>query len=139
MLQAELFNEVHRWIKQAWPVIGKHAANRAAAEGYYRMIRDFLRAAAAVWEEAWGQPNSMVTKPVTLKALVRVCADLSAREAEPEEGRRERWTARLEPWREQIRQFRGEGFYERFPAKGQVERVVRIHRELARLAGIPPR
>ncbi len=32
-----------------------------------------------------------------------------------------------------------EGFYERFPAKGQVERVGRIHRDLDRAAGIEPR
>ena len=35
----------------------------------------------------------------------------------------------------ELRAFRDEGFYERFPAKGQVERVARIHRELGRLAG----
>jgi hypothetical protein len=35
--------------------------------------------------------------------------------------------------------FRSEGFYERFPAKGQVERVGRIHRELARAAGVEVR
>ena len=29
-----------------------------------------------------------------------------------------------------------EGFYERFPAKGQVERVARIHRDLAKAAEI---
>ena len=34
------------------------------------------------------------------------------------------------------REFRDEGFYERFPAKGEVERVARIHRDLARAAGI---
>jgi hypothetical protein len=34
------------------------------------------------------------------------------------------------------KQFRDEGFYERFPAKGEVERVARVHRDLARAAGI---
>ena len=34
-----------------------------------------------------------------------------------------RWEKRLAPWSEQARNFRAEGFYERFPAKGQVERV----------------
>jgi hypothetical protein len=34
------------------------------------------------------------------------------------------------------RQFRDEGFYERFPAKGEVERVARVHRDLAKAAGI---
>ena len=37
-----------------------------------------------------------------------------------------------------MKAFRDEGFYERFPAKGQVERVARIHRELGRLASIEP-
>ena len=81
----------------------------------------------------------MVTKPVTLKAMIRVCADLAAQDAEPEEDRVDRWSERLAPWTEQVRNFRNEGFYERFPAKGQVERVARIHRELARSAGIQSR
>jgi hypothetical protein len=78
----------------------------------------------------------MVTRPVTLKAMIRVCADLAAQDAEPEEGRVRRWEERLAPWAELRRQFRAEGFYERVPAKGQVERTVRIHRELARAAGV---
>jgi hypothetical protein len=59
-------------------------------------------------------------------------------DAEPEEGRVDRWRERLSPWSEQASNFRNEGFYERFPAKGQVERVARIHRELCRLAGLTP-
>lgn len=81
----------------------------------------------------------MITKPVTLKAMMRVCADLAAQESEPEEDRVNRWSQRLMPWAEQVRMFRNEGFYERFPAKGQVERVARIHRELASSAGIQSR
>jgi hypothetical protein len=103
------------------------------------MVRDFLKASAQVWAETWGNPDYMVTKPVTLKAMMRVCADLAAQEGEPEENRVNRWSQRLMPWAEQARTFRNEGFYERFPAKGQVERVARIHRELARNAGIQPR
>ena len=78
----------------------------------------------------------MVTKPVTLKAMIRVCADLARSDAEPVDGRAKRWEARLQPWHEQMRSFRSEGFYERFPAKGQIERVARIHRDLARMADI---
>ena len=81
----------------------------------------------------------MVTKPVTLKAMLRVCADLAAQDGEPTEGRVDRWRAKLAPWTEQMREFRNEGFYERFPAKGQVERVGRIHRDLGRAAAIAPR
>jgi len=78
----------------------------------------------------------MVTKPVTIKAMVRVCADLAREDAEPEAGRLARWESRLAPWSEMAKQFREEGFYERFPAKGEVERVARIHRDLAKAAGL---
>jgi len=138
ILQAELFNEIHRWVKQAWSKIEKDGADRRGAEHYYRMVRDFLKAAAQVFEDAWGNDNYMVTKPVTLKAIIRVCADLSAEDAEPDEGRIERWREKLSPWAERVRDFRADGFYERFAAKGQIERVARIHRELARAAGIQP-
>ena len=103
------------------------------------MARDFLKSAAEVWGEAWGDSAHMITKPVTLKAMLRVCADLSASDMEPAEGRVARWRERLAPWTEHTRDFRNEGFYERFPAKGQVERVARIHRELNRLAAVNPR
>jgi hypothetical protein len=36
------------------------------------------------------------------------------------------------------RELRADGFYERYPAKGQVERVARLHRGLARQAKIEP-
>lgn len=139
ILQAEVFNEIHRWVKAAWVRIEKEGTDKRAAAGYYAMVRDFFKATAEVWGEAWGNADFMVTKPVTLKAMIRVCADLTASDADPEEARIARWRGRLGPWTELIREFRNEGFYERFPAKGQVERVTRIHRDLARAAGIPPR
>jgi len=136
ILQAELFNEIHRWVKQDWSKIGKDGADRRGAERYYGAVRDFLKAASQVWEDAWGSDNYMVTKPVSLKAMIRVCADLTSQDAEPAEGRIARWQERLLPWAERVRDFRNEGFYERFAAKGQIERVARIHRELARTAGV---
>jgi DGQHR domain-containing protein len=139
ILQAELFNELHRWVKGAWKKIEAGGTDRRAAANYYEIVRDFLKAAATVWGDAWGDSGAMVTKPVTLKAMLRVCADLASTDAEPGEGRLERWRTRLAPWTEQAPEFRSEGFYERFPAKGQVERVTRIHRELARAAGIAPK
>ena len=139
ILQAELFNEIHRWVKLDWSKLEKEGTDKPAAERRYRIVRDFLKACAEAWGDAWGDSNYMVTKPVTLKALIRVCADLAAQDADPEDGRIKRWVERLAPWTEQIRNFRAEGFYERFPAKGQVERVARIHRELGRLAEIPSR
>jgi DGQHR domain-containing protein len=139
ILQAELFNEIHRWATADWKKIAKKANAPREAERYYEIVRDFLRAAEKAWGEAWGHAGFMVTKPVTIKALLRVCADLAAIDAEPKDDRVKRWLKRLAPWTEQVKQFRVDGFYERFPAKGQVERVARIHRELARLANIERR
>ncbi|HSN40139.1 MAG TPA: DGQHR domain-containing protein [Burkholderiales bacterium] len=139
ILQAELFNELHRWVSADWKKIQRASNSYREEERYYGVIRDFLKAAQHVFGEAWGNDNYMVTKPVTLKALVRVCADLARVDAEPADGRVKRWSERLAPWSEQRRAFRVEGFYERFPARGQIERVSRIHRDLARMAGIETR
>ena len=98
ILQAELFNEIHRWVKQAWQKIQREGADRRGAEQYYAAVRDFLKAAAQVFADAWGNDNYMVTKPVTLKAMIRVCADLSSQDSEPAEGRIGRWRERLSPW-----------------------------------------
>ncbi len=139
ILQAELFNEIHRWVKSDWKKIEAAGTDRRAAAKYYELVRDFLKAAALVWGAAWGDAGAMVTKPVALKAMLRVCADLATVDGEPAEGRVERWQAKLAPWTELAREFRNDGFYERFPAKGQIERVGRIRRDLARAAGIAPR
>src|SRR5207249_2703671 len=109
-----------------------NGADKRGAGRYYSMARDFLKACAQVWGESWGNDNYMVTKPVTLKAMIRVCADLSAQDADPEDDRIERWRQRLSPWSERLRDFRSDGFYERFAAKGHVDRVARRHRDLAR-------
>ncbi len=139
ILQAELFNEIHRWVKQVWPQLQQEGPDARLAHRYYAVVRDFLKAASQVFGEAWGNDNYMVTKPVTLKALLRVCADLAGQDAEPAETRVERWRSRLEPWAARTRDFRNEGFYERFAAKGQIERVARIHRDLAREVGLQAR
>jgi DGQHR domain-containing protein len=137
VLQAELFNELHRWVRGRWRSIQLAGGSSKEVPRYYAIIRDFFKAARAVFGDAvWGKDNYMVTKPVSIKAMVRVCADLARDDAEPEAGRVARWEMRLAPWGEMARQFRDEGFYERFPAKGEVERVARIHRDLARAAGV---
>ncbi len=138
ILQAELFNEIHRWAALDWRRIAKKNPKREA-ERSYGVVRDFFKAAEKVWGPAWGSAQYMVTRPVTIKAMLRVCVDLAHVDEEPVEGRIGRWARKLSPWSDQVRSFRAEGFYERFPAKGQIERVGRIHRELGRLAGIEPR
>ena len=134
ILQAELFNEIHRWVSNDWKKIEKRGTDQRQAERFYRVARDFLKAAEHVWGDAWGNENYYVTNSVTIKAMLRVCAALAATNADPEDGRVKRWDDRLSPWTDMKRLFRTEGFYERFPAKGQVERVSRIQRELARAA-----
>jgi len=138
ILQAELFNEMHRWVKADWKRIERTGTDGRHAERRYHIVRDFLKAAEKAWGVAWANPSYVVTSSVTIKAMIRVCAALAAVDAEPEDGRVARWAQRLSPWADSMREFRTEGFYQRFPAKGQVERVARVHRELARAAGITP-
>src|SRR6266496_4194502 len=80
ILQSELFNEIHRWVRQAWAKIEREGADKRGAERQYAMVRDFFKAAAEVWSQSWGNSDYMVTKPVTLKAMVRVCSDLAAQD-----------------------------------------------------------
>ena len=136
ILQAELFNELYRWVRTDWKKIKLATNSYREAEKYYCVVRDFLKAAQRAWGDTWANDGYMATRPVTLKAMIRVCADLAREDAEPAEGRIQRWEERLAPWSEQQRSFKSEGFYERFPAKGEVERVARIHRDLARAASI---
>ena len=136
ILQAELFNELYRWTRADWKKIKLAHNSYKEAERYYCVVRDFLRAAKLAWGDTWANDGYMTTKPVTLKAMIRVCADLARADAEPVDSRAKRWEERLAVWSEQQKSFRVEGFYERFPAKGEVERVARIHRDLARAADI---
>ena len=138
ILQAELFNELHRWVASQWRRIEKDGTDQRHAEKFCRAVRDFFKAAERAWDDAWGNPNYYVTNSVTIKAMIRVCAILAITDADPEDGRVRRWGERLVTWGELKRKFRAEGFYERFPAKGQVERVTRIYRELMGAAGIEP-
>jgi DGQHR domain-containing protein len=137
VLQAELFNELHRWVRSKWRSIQLAGGSSKEVPRYYGMVRDFFKAAKSVFGDAvWAKDGYMVTKPVTIKAMIRVCAELAREDDGPESGRLARWEQRLAPWAEMGKQFKEEGFYERFPAKGEVERVTRIHRDLSKAAGI---
>src|SRR3954465_9242949 len=69
ILQAELFNELHRWVNGEWKKIRQHTNTYREGERYYAIIRDFFKAAEKVWGDTWGNDNYMVTKPVSLKAM----------------------------------------------------------------------
>src|SRR5690606_22371854 len=71
ILQAELFNEIHRWVKLHRRSLAQTGTDKRAPERHYGIDRDFLKACSRVWGDAWGNNNAMVTKPVTLKAMLR--------------------------------------------------------------------
>jgi hypothetical protein len=124
-------------VRSKWRSIQLAGGSSKEVPRYYGMVRDFFKAAKNVFGDGvWANDDYMVTKSVTIKALIRVCADLARQDDGAEAGRVARWEERLKPWAEMGRMFREEGFYERFPAKGEVERVARIHRDLAKAAGI---
>src|SRR5690349_22566870 len=78
ILQAELVNEIHKWASSDWKRLEKKQNLPREAERFYEVVRDFLRAAEKAWGEAWGHASYTVTRPVTIKAMLRVCADLAA-------------------------------------------------------------
>ena len=137
--QAQIFGEVYKLIQSGEVetyVRDERGWNRQSG---YRFLRDLFRASKNVFGEAWGDnKNYMVTRDVTLKALVRIGMDVARNlSRELEENREERESVlidRFQPWSEMVRDFRREGFYERFPAKGQVERVAKIRKSLAQKA-----
>jgi hypothetical protein len=91
-------------------------------------------------ERVWGANDKYkFTSSVTLKALIRVLSDLTLREDLIDKWR-ESPSPRIfgkviEPWTQLQDEFRNEGFYERFPAKGQIERVRVIEQRLLRQIG----
>ena len=102
------------------------------ADYAYALVRDYLKAVRETMESVWGDNEKfMFTRDVTLKALLRVLGDLIRNkkvvQAWDEERSSKTFRDLLGGWAGLAREFRAEGFYERFPAKGQVERVRRIH------------
>src|SRR6185295_4924594 len=94
-----------------------------------------------VMERIWGSNDKhKFTTSVTLKALIRVLGDLTLQDdliAKWRENPSPRPFEKLvAPWAELKDEFRNEGFYERFPAKGQIERVRVIEQRLLRAIGM---
>lgn len=137
--QASLFRELRRLAERNPKLFGEEPR----AKDLYEVARDFLRACRRVLGEAWDQPRYRVTVDVTLMALLRVLGDYlrSARGQRTfEAGERQRAFENLiEPWRRMVPEFREDGFYERFAARGQVERVGIIQRALANAIGVTTR
>src|SRR5205814_8086387 len=76
ILQAELFNELHRWISADWTRLKKQGSPRALAGRLYDVVRDFLKAAEKTWGDAWRNARSHNTPPAPPQAVLRVRAHL---------------------------------------------------------------
>jgi hypothetical protein len=142
--QAQLYGEVHRFVTrretQAWTTDGRGLSRDRA----YGFLRDVLRAAKRAFGDAWGDNKRyMVTRDVTLKALIRVAGDVAGKSRAlgitPSGGGSEAENVlarRFASWSPLVGEFRRDGFYERFPARGQVERVEKIRARLCREIGL---
>ncbi len=140
ILQSELFNELHKVVDSQGKAVKARTGGRP--EKLYALVRDYLVGVKETMGDVWGQNDKfMFTKDVTLKALIRVLGDLFRQKKVMEHwssSGAEAFAKTTRPWAELAPRFRAEGFYERFPAKGQVERVRRIHLELTRALGLEP-
>jgi hypothetical protein len=135
ILQAELFNEIKKLVVQNEKLFMKDF--RGKPERAFELVADYLKAVRTVMERVWGSNEKYkFTSSVTLKALIRALADLTL-----QEDLVEKWRANpsprvfeklIAPWARIQDEFRNEGFYERFPAKGQIERVRVIEQRLLR-------
>lgn len=136
--QAQLFAEVHRFVQR--PELERFVRDNRGwnRERAYRYLRDFLGTVRRHAGPAWGDNQRyMITRDVTIKALVRLAGDAGAawcKELTPGDtgDRFDLLDERLAPLAELVHDFRRDGFYERFAARGQVERVEKIRRYLAR-------
>lgn len=137
--QASLYRELRRLAERNEKLFGEEPS----AKKLYEVTRDFLRAARRTFGEAWDQPRYRLTTDVTLMAMMRVLADYLRSSRGPrtfEAAERQRaFENLLEPWARMVPEFREEGFYERFAARGQVERVRVIQRALGNPIGVSSR
>ncbi len=139
--QAQVYGEVQRIVarpeSQPWITDGR---GRSEQRGY-GFVRDVLRAARTALGESWGDNKRyMVTRDVTLKALIRLSSDVMDAGRKlgiaPGDDLEAPLARAFAPWAALVREFRREGFYERFPAPGQTQRVEKVRARLAREAGL---
>ena len=133
ILQSEIFNELLKVVTAHKRWMESHLGMKP--NKCYALVRDYLKGVKEVMHEIWGQNERyMFTRDVTLKALIRVLDDVIVdrklfSDWEQEQSHKP-FAALLQPWAKMTKEFRSDGFYERFPAKGQLERVRKIHQRL---------
>src|SRR5207237_2207 len=129
ILQSEVFNELYKIVQSNRRLFDEHFQMRA--DRAYALVRDYLKAVREVMDSVWGDNEKyMFTRDVTLKALLRVLGDFIRNRKLIQSWEQERvpkvFLDCIRPWADLAREFRADGFYERFPAKGQVEAVRRL-------------
>ena len=135
ILQAELFNELKKLVDGHKKFFMKDL--RGKPERGFELIADFLKATRTVMERVWGNNDRYkLTTSVSIKALIRVFGDLMDKtdtiDRWQENTGPKVFERRISGWASLQDEFRSEGFYERFPAKGQIERVRMIEQRLLR-------
>src|SRR5213592_2596773 len=79
ILQAELFNEIKKLVEQNKKLFMKEF--RGKPDRAFELLADYLKAVRTVMEKIWGSNDRYkFTSSVTLKALIRVLADLCLRD-----------------------------------------------------------
>jgi DGQHR domain-containing protein len=150
VLQSELYNEVYRLVDPRRDKPNPKETNDSVSIHRYiatdfgwdrrgpaaDLFIDYFKAIQETMKDVWGNKNSMFTTSVTIKALVRAFGNILSYPAVRKTWREKKSPDALKPfiegWKDMAVEFRKEGFYERFAARGQVERVRKIHNELAR-------
>jgi DGQHR domain-containing protein len=133
VLQSEVFNELLKVVTANKRWMESHLGMKA--DRCYALVRDYFKGVKEVMEEVWGNNERyMFTRDVTVKALIRVLDDLIVdrkliREWDEQHSHKP-FAEIVKPWAPLAKEFRAEGFYERFPAKGQLERVRKVHQRL---------
>ena len=133
ILQSEVFNELLKVVTAHKRWMESHLGMKP--DRCYALVRDYLKGVKSVMEEVWGNNERyMFTRDVTLKALIRVLDDLIVDRKLMSDWDEQRshtpFAEIVKPWAPLAKEFRADGFYERFAAKGQLERVRKIHQRL---------
>ena len=141
ILQSELYNEILRLVgtpqMKRGPIRG--IAMRRwewKAERALPVLTDYLKAVRDIMGDAWGDREYQVTSAVALKAYFRAFGDLLEDSQMLDAYERVRapsvFVDKLRDWAQMKEDLRTEGFFNRFPAKGQLERVRMIQKELGK-------
>ncbi|MHB8604543.1 MAG: DGQHR domain-containing protein [Thermoplasmatota archaeon] len=146
ILQSELYNEILKLVRGDGSARARRARNAfrdrfdLRAERALPIFIDYLRAVQRVFGNAWGNNEYQITNSVAIKAYVRILGALIDDNALMSQWQMKRdetpFIERLQSWASFAPELKTEGFFTRFAAKGQLERVRMVEKELAKLAKI---